>query len=210
MTTPNAAQADVRLTPEAIHDLVVRIFTRLGSPAGDAAALADVIVWSHLTGRDGHGPRAHSLVCGDGALGRDESRGSSHHRARTSRHPASGRGQGLRAGGHDAGDRSRHCPRPHAGRLLRHGEAHHPYGGHRLFRPARGGSGMRRHRHLLGQAAHGLSWQHGAELATSPIAMAVAGGAGVRCCWTWPPASPPSATAPACGARCGDFPMAGR
>lgn len=55
MTTPNADQADMRLSPDAIHDLVVRIFTRLGSPAEDAAALADVIVWSHLTGRDGHG-----------------------------------------------------------------------------------------------------------------------------------------------------------
>lgn len=47
--------ADARLTAAEIQDLVVRIFTGLGSSAGDAGTLADVIVWSHLTGRDGHG-----------------------------------------------------------------------------------------------------------------------------------------------------------
>lgn len=41
--------------PAYLHDLVVRIFTRVGSSKEDAATLADMLVWSHLTGRDGHG-----------------------------------------------------------------------------------------------------------------------------------------------------------
>ncbi|OYY13384.1 MAG: hypothetical protein B7Y70_02330 [Rhizobiales bacterium 35-68-8] len=55
MTTPTAPRAEARLMPAEIHDLVVRIFTRLGSRPADAAVLADMLVWSHLTGRDGHG-----------------------------------------------------------------------------------------------------------------------------------------------------------
>lgn len=50
MTAP-----ETRLMPDEIRSLVVRLFTGLGSSRSDAAALADVIVWSHLTGRDGHG-----------------------------------------------------------------------------------------------------------------------------------------------------------
>ncbi len=54
--SPVSTKASVPLRdPAHLHDLVVRIFTKFGSSAEDAAILADMLVWSHLTGRDGHG-----------------------------------------------------------------------------------------------------------------------------------------------------------
>ncbi|TCT06665.1 Ldh family oxidoreductase [Aquabacter spiritensis] len=54
--TPSPAKGGAPLRdPAHLHALVVRIFTRLGSSAADAATLADMLIWSHLTGRDGHG-----------------------------------------------------------------------------------------------------------------------------------------------------------
>lgn len=41
--------------PDHLRDLVSRVFLRLGSSPADAATIADMLVWSHLTGRDGHG-----------------------------------------------------------------------------------------------------------------------------------------------------------
>ncbi|MEW6122138.1 MAG: Ldh family oxidoreductase [Pseudomonadota bacterium] len=41
--------------PQELRDLVIRVFQRLGARTEDAATIADLLVWSHLTGRDGHG-----------------------------------------------------------------------------------------------------------------------------------------------------------
>ncbi|MEW6257962.1 MAG: Ldh family oxidoreductase [Pseudomonadota bacterium] len=51
-TTPGTA---LRLSPETLHHLVTRVFARLGSRGEDAARIADMLVWSDLTGRTGHG-----------------------------------------------------------------------------------------------------------------------------------------------------------
>lgn len=50
-----APPEEPRHAPAALHDLVTRIFRRLGSTPEDAALIADMLVWSNLTGREGHG-----------------------------------------------------------------------------------------------------------------------------------------------------------